>query len=123
MPPDLAALVGQLSSPGSTLGDRIVPGLYRHLANWPQYLGAAAQALLPHYQAGAIAEAAGRVRAHADAEAAGAWARLDRGKIGRERLPGEVQARMIVSLDAFVARIPEMMVVGAMLHGAMPAAD
>ncbi len=123
MPPDLAALVGQLSSPGATSGDRIVPGLYRHLANWPPYLAAAAQALLPHYQAGAVAEAAARVRAHADAEAAGAWAGLDRAKMEAERPSGEVRARMIASLDAFVARIPEMVVVGARLHGAMPGAE
>lgn len=123
MAPDLAALVGQLSSPGATAGDRIVPGLYRHLANWPPYLAVAAQALLPHYQAGAVAEAAGRVRAHADAEAAGAWARLDRNKIGPEEPEGDIRAQMIASLDAFVARIPEMVVVGAMLRGAMPATD
>ncbi len=123
MPPDLAALVGQLSSPGATSGDRIVPGLYRHLANWPSYLALAAQALSPHYQAGAVAEAAARVRAHADAEAADAWASLDRAKLEAERPSGEVRARMIASLDAFVARIPEMVVVGAMLHQAMPGAE
>ena len=123
LPPNLAALVGQLSSPGATVGDRIVPGLYRHLAHWPPYLALAAKALIPHYQAGAVAEAAARVRAHADAEAAGAWARLNRAKIEAVRPPGEVRARMIASLDAFVARIPEMVVVGAMLRGAMPTAD
>ena len=120
MPPDLAALVGRLSSPDSTVGDRIVPGLYRHLANWPPYLAAAARALLPHYQTGAIAEAAARARAHADAEAAGAWARLGRGGIGPEAPAADIRTRMIASLDAFVARIPEMMVVGAMLRGALP---
>lgn len=123
MPPDLAALVGQLSSPGATSGDRIVPGLYRHLANWPPYLALAAQALMPHYQAGAVAESAARVRAHADAEAAGAWASLDLGKLETQRPSGDVRARMLASLDAFVARIPEMVVVGAMLHGAMPGAE
>ena len=123
IPPNLAALVGQLSSPGATAGDGIVPGLYRHLANWPTYLAVAARALLPHYEAGAVAESAARVRAHADAEAAGAWARLDRGKIGREEPSSEVRAQMIASLDAFVARIPEMVVVGAMLRGAMPATN
>lgn len=123
IPPDLAALVGQLSSPGATAGDRIVPGLYRHLANWPPYLAAAAQALHPHYQAGAVAEAAERVRAHADAEAAGAWAGLDRGKIAPEEPAGDVRAQMIASLDTFVSRIPEMVVVGAMLRGAMPATE
>lgn len=123
IPADLAALVGQLSSPDTTAGDRIVPGLYRHLANWPPYLLAAAQALLPHFQAGAIAQAAERARAHADAEASGAWARLDRGEIAPERPSGETRKRMIASLDEFVGRIPEMMVVGAMLRSAIPAAE
>lgn len=121
--PTISALVGQLSSPGATSGDRIVPGLYRHLANWPPYLLVAAKALIPPYQAGAIAETAARVRAHADAEAAAAWARLDRTKITVETPSGEVRAQMIASLDAFVGRIPEMVVVGALLRGALPAAE
>ncbi len=118
---ELSALVGQLSSPGSTAGDRIVPGLFRHLANWPPYVRVAAQALIPHYQAGAIAEAAARVRAHADAEAAGAWTRLDHASAAPSDLNGETQGQMIASLDAFVGRIPEMVVVGAMLRSAIPA--
>ncbi len=40
-----------------------------------------------------------------------------------ERPSGEIRARMIASLDTFVARIPEMVVVGAMLHQAMPGVD
>ena len=47
---------------------------------------------------------------------------LDRAKMEAERPSGEVREQMIASLHAFVARIPEMVVAGAMLHQAMPGA-
>ncbi|MEQ8249095.1 MAG: hypothetical protein RID42_15555 [Alphaproteobacteria bacterium] len=115
-PAELRVAVGRLES-SETAGDGIVPSLYRHLANWPGFLGAAATALGRRFDDGSILTAA-----HAVAEA------------GRHEVPRLVaglniapappllitnRAAVTESVEKFSRRIPEMIVVGRLLAAAL----
>ena len=120
--PELASLAVLLAGLGSGAGAAIMPSLYRHLANWPPFLRLVAEALGPRYHAGEIECAAAAVRTRASVEAAAALGRVDAAPSRGERLDAGSKRAIAGSLDAFVARIPEMIVVGTMLRRALPAA-
>ena len=115
---DLAGAIFGLASSGVTGGDAIVPSLYRHLANWPGYLSAAADVLQPMFSSGEIEAMAARVRddAHAEAEA------LFVGLFDHEppTFGNGTRTMVMNSLTTFAWRIPEMTVVGVLLRAALP---
>ncbi len=120
--PELAGLTASLASLGSRDGASIVPSLYRHLANWPPFLRLVPEALGPRYQSGEIERAAAEVRTHARVEAAATLSRVATAPSQPERLDARSRRAIAGSLDAFVARIPDMIIVGTILRRTLPAA-
>ena len=97
------------------------PSLYRHLANWPSMLGLAAVIVEPAFprldaaaarlSAGidaAVTELSGAMPSHAPAQAPAG-------------LTGAAADGLGAALASFSARIPEMVMVGALLAASMPA--
>jgi hypothetical protein len=93
------------------------PSMYRHLAHWPAFLGLASVIVLPAF--GAIDTAAERVRRQADDAAAGLAGQV---RPTGGMAPPVQGARLLAAIDAFTARIPEMVVIGGLLRRAMPSA-
>ena len=120
--PELAGLAASLADLGSREGAAIMPSIYRHLANWPPFLRLIPEALGPRYQSGELERAAAEVRSRAGVEAAAMLDRTDTTPPREERLEAASGRAIAGSLDAFVARIPEMIVVGTMLRRALPPA-
>ncbi len=118
---DLAEEIAGLASRGVTDTDGIVPSLYRHLANWPGYLAEAARALSPLFVSGEIEAMANRVRRDAQSEAEAVFVGLGIGE--PPPFDDETRMRIMVSLETFVRRIPEMTVVGVLLRAALPGRD
>jgi len=103
-----------------TSGDGIVPSLYRHLGHWPAFLARAAEALAPRFADGSL-----QVAAHAVAgRAAIAAASIPAG--GSSPPPSGLlknKDAVLVSVDRFSRRIPEMIVVGRLLSQALDAGN
>ena len=120
MTPALAKLILSLHI-GSDNGTRgIVPSLYRHLANWPDYMMDQAEALVPLFKGGEIEDAATRIAAGADTAAV----RLNKELIVHDspegRPTGTAREQLLVTLAAFAATIPEMIAVGRLMAAALP---
>ena len=102
-------------------GDAILSSLYRHLANWPGYLSAAADVLQPMFSSAEIEAMAARVRddAHAEAEA------LFVGLLDHEppTFGNGTRTMVMNSLTTFARRIPEMTVDGVLLRAALPSSN
>lgn len=91
------------------------PSLYRHLANWPPMLGYAAVLVTSKWSE--IDAAASAVLGAVDPMA------RSLARAAPERpLPASSEARagMLAAIDAFSARIPEMIVIGHLLRNALP---
>lgn len=95
------------------------PSLYRHLAHWPAFLGYASVLVLPEFDA--IDDAAARMRREVDEAAAALAARLAP-STSRPAPSGEQAAQLQSALAQFSRRIPEMVVIGNLLRGALPPA-
>lgn len=92
------------------------PGLYRHLAHWPAFLGFAG-VLVPREFA-AIDAAAARLREQVDAAAKELAAGM---KPANRPAPGAAERRQLqAAIAQFSARIPEMVVIGGVLRRALP---
>lgn len=118
MPPRVRAVAQLLIDRGSdTAPSTLWPSLYRHLAHWPCFLGYAAVLVPPEFEA--IDAAAARMRQDVDTAAAAIAARL---KADAHRpAPSGEQARQLQSaIEQFSGRIPEMVVIGNLLRGALP---
>ncbi len=115
-PPDLRAAVGRLES-ADTTGDGIVPSLYRHLANWPGFLGAAATALSERFDDGSILTSARAVAAAGRREAPLLIAGQDIAPVPANLMAH--RAAVTDSVEKFSRRIPEMIVVGRLLAAAL----
>jgi hypothetical protein len=114
-PPALSAAVARLET-SDTAGDGIVPSLYRHLANWPSFLGDAVETLSPRFADGSLKNVAREISAAGQTQAAVLIA-------GRDLAPlpsALVERRQAVSesVEKFSRRIPEMIVVGRLLAAA-----
>lgn len=93
------------------------PGLYRHLAHWPAFLGYASVIVPPRFDA--IDAAATELGRGIDAAAAELAAGL-RPPVGLPA-PGAAQRETLQRAVAqFSQRIPEMVVIGTMLRRALP---
>ncbi|NQV80388.1 MAG: hypothetical protein HQ495_07530 [Alphaproteobacteria bacterium] len=115
-PPSLRAAVSGLATP-DTAGDGIVPSLYRHLANWPDYLSAAAAALAPRFADGSILSVARQIAAAGRGEARDLIADLDIAPMPARLI--ENRTAVLASVEKFSHRIPEMIVVGRLLAAAV----
>ena len=93
------------------------PSLYRHLAHWPAFLGLAAVVVPPEFEA--IDSAAARLRQQVDDAAATLAAQL-RPSPAHPAPTGAEARRLQAALTRFSHRIPEMVVIGNLLRGALP---
>ncbi len=113
--PRLQAGIAQLET-SDTAGDGIIPSLYRHLANWPDFLEGAVTALVPRFADGSIQTVAREIAAVGREETAALIGGLD---------VAPLPTALVVHRDAvstsvgkFSRRIPEMIVVGRLLAAA-----
>ena len=94
------------------------PSLYRHLARWPALLGCASLVVTPAFAA--VDAAAQRLREQVEAAALA----LARGLPAPPELPppaGAARAQVLLAIERFTQRIPEMVVIGTLLRRALPA--
>lgn len=119
MSDSLANLVCSLGRRGD---ERLVPHLYRHLANWPSFLALAATLTLPRLRSGEIDAFGTRVLDKVDEEVK----RLRQQYFREDDVPSLSQ-ESCASVGALVERYsqkhPEMIVVCTLLRQAMPPRD
>ena len=118
MPPTVRAAAQLLIDRGSDAAPSTLwPSLYRHLAHWPAFLGFACVLVPPEFEA--IDACVLRIRHETDKAAAVLAARL---KAADGRLPpdGEQARQLQAAIEQFSGRIPEMIVIGNLLRGALP---
>ncbi|MDP6391102.1 MAG: hypothetical protein QF654_14495 [Alphaproteobacteria bacterium] len=120
MGPAHRALAAEIGSWGFPPDRRWIPGVYRHLAHWPDYLVEACEALRPRLEAGDFAHAGETMIAGADAAASSLVDRLP--AAGAEfNPPRAAEAEALAAfLDSLIPKIPEMIVICALLAGALP---
>ena len=113
--PDVADLVATiLHLHGSTSG--VIPSLYLHLANWPEFLSTACSRIAPLLKDGSIERARRDVVDLAGVEAKGLLAALPR----TAKIAG-YSDQVVATLDQFINYvIPEMLPVGLALDRAWP---
>lgn len=116
MPPTVRELAILLTDRGaSEAPSPLWPSLYRHLAHWPAFLGYAAVLVPPEFEA--IDAVADRLRQRVDDAAA----TIAAGLRSEHPAPTGAQAQQLQSAIAqFSRRIPEMVVIGNLLRGALP---
>ena len=121
MTPVVRELAVLLTDRGATdAPSSLWPSLYRHLAHWPAFLGYAAVLVPPEFEA--IDAAAARLRQQVDDAAATIATQLRASN--SQPAPKDAQARQLQSAIAqFSRRIPEMVVIGNLLRGALPPAS
>lgn len=118
MAPAHRELAAEIGSWGFPSGRRWIPGVYRHLANWPEYLVAACEALRPRLTAGDFTPAGEAMIASAEAAATALVDRLPVAQTGLD--PPAAAQSLAAFLDSLIPKIPEMIVVCALLAGALP---
>jgi hypothetical protein len=118
MTPTVRELAMLLTDRGATAApSSLWPSLYRHLAHWPAFLGFAAVVVPPAFEA--IDAAAAKLRQQVDDAAVTIASRLST----LFPAPAGAQARQLQGAIAqFSGRIPEMVVIGHLLRGALPEA-
>lgn len=120
MPAATLALAQAVGSWGFPEGTGFLPGVYRHLANWPAYMAYAGSSLWPRLESGEVLRAGKSI-----ADAAGAAADSLVTKLpeppGDLRPPtAEQTATLLTVLDSMTQKIPEMIVVCKLLGDALP---
>ena len=120
MPAETLALAQAVGSWGFPAGTGFLPGVYRHLANWPAYMAYAGSSLWPRLESGEVLRAGKSI-----ADAAGAAADILVTKLpepsGDLRPPtAEQTATLLTVLDSMTQKIPEMIVVCKLLGDALP---
>ena len=93
------------------------PSIYRHLAPWPAFIGYASVIVPPRF--GAIDAMATQLREKIEDTAADLARCMPVPKSIEGPTP-VVQERLGAAINRFSVRIPEMVVIGRMLRGAMP---
>jgi hypothetical protein len=119
MSPTVHALAMLLTNRGADAApSALLPSLYRHLANWPAFLGYASVLVPPEFEA--IDAAAAQMRQQVDLACASLTSRL---VPAADRLApsGQQSAQLKGALEQFSIRIPEMVVIGNLLRAALPA--
>lgn len=115
MSPNVRWLLNDLRLGDRTHLDPVVPSLYRHLTNWPAYLGTLHIALAPRFRDGSMSDAIGRVEKAMAAEAAVLGSQIE--PIQELQHKAELQATMRRFTSGF---IPMMIVVGCAMAEQLP---
>ena len=118
---DVRDMVLSLSASIPSPGTQVIPTLYRHLAHWPDFLAHLAPALQAAIDRGDVEEQM----------AALTWkmqpliGHVRRRAIARNPGPPPLsdKAAMIATIDSFMFVIPQLIVIGWALRGALPRAD
>lgn len=111
-PPDVAALLDLVATPGDDGGPRLVQSLYRHFGHRPAFLALVVTLLLPRIRNGSIADSAAALRATMDGAASGLARTLS--------APPAPHPGVRTALERFGGNvIPQMIVVGALLERAL----
>jgi hypothetical protein len=114
MPREVADLLEFVAATGAQGGARLVPSLYRHFGDRPAFVALLVTLLMPRFADGSIARTVASIRTAMD-EAADQLA-------AHMAAPRAPDAGIAIALERFGAMIPEMIVVGALLKRALPAA-
>ena len=120
MPPATLALAQAIGSWGFPPDTGFLPGVYRHLANWPAYMAYAGAMLWPRLEAGETARAGAAMLAAAETASARLVGMLPppEGAFSPPS-PDEAQA-LLRFLDGLKPKIPEMIIVCKLLGDALP---
>jgi hypothetical protein len=113
MNPQLSALLDLVAAPGEPGAPRVVQSLYRHLAQHPAYLALAVTLLRQRFDDGSIDAATEAMVQRMNAAADDIARSMDAGPVPDEGVR-EVLARFSGAV------IPQMIVVGRLLDGALP---
>lgn len=118
LPPDIAEGVMAITNLHEGI-DGVIPSLYLHLANWPEFLAAAASRIMPLLKDGSVERSR-----RAAVELAGSEARALIAPMQNVAGVTGFSDRVIATLDQFTTRvIPDMLPIGLMLDRACPPAD
>ena len=113
-----------LATLGTTVGGQaFVPGLYRMLASWPDFLAHATTVLRPHLDDVATRAACQELLAAVDAEIPAVFAGLPPLPATPPMPPAHEFAEVLAALDTYRKTSPEMVVFGRMLGDALPRED
>ena len=121
MAPEILALAQTVGSWGFPEGTAFLPGVYRHLANWPAYLAHVGAVMWPYLETGEILRASMSI---ADAAGKAADELVSRLPVAGDGLspPAPAQAEeMSAILSTMTQKIPEMIVICNLLGDALPA--
>jgi len=121
MAPEILALAQTVGSWGFPEGTAFLPGVYRHLANWPAYLAHVGAVMWPYLETGEILRASMSI---ADAAGKAADELVSRLPVAGDGLPPPAPAqaeKMSAILSTMTQKIPEMIVICNLLGDALPA--
>ena len=108
-PPEVAALLDLVATPGDDGGPRLVQSLYRHFGHRPAFLALVVTLLLPRIRDGSVAMAAAGIRMKMD--------EASRDLVRSMAAPPAPHPGVRAALERFGGNvIPQMIVVGALLE-------
>ena len=120
MPADTLALAKAVGSWGFPVGTGFLPGVYRHLANWPAYFAYVGSMLWPRLEANEILHAGKSIADAATVAADKLVTKLPEPAAPlKPPAPGET-ALLLTLLENMTQKIPEMIVVCKLLGDALP---
>ena len=121
LPPAQKAVLATL---GTMVGEQpFVPGLYRMLASWPNFLAHVATVLRPHLEDAATRTACRRVLDAVDAEIPAVFDALPSPPTTPPMPPAGEFPDVLAALDTYRKTSPEMVVFGRMIGDALPAPE
>ncbi len=118
---DLRATLLQLRN--TVAGQPFVPGLYRMLGHWPAYLAHVATVLGPRFDDPRIVQACHALAGRVDAASASVAAGLPPPPAAVPRPSVDEHADVLAVMERYRKTSPEMVVLGALLRDALPAAS
>jgi hypothetical protein len=121
LPADQRAVLLELGT--EVDGRPFVPGLYRMLASWPAYLAHVATVLRPRFTDPATGAACRAVLDRIDGAAPALLARLPTLPASPPAPPREQHGAVLAALERYRETSPQMVVFGALLRDALPAAQ
>ena len=116
LPEETRAILGVLAAQAGVGGTAVVPTLYRHLTEWPSYLGLAASMVAPMADDGSLDRAASALRE----EAHRAASRIPRYAAALPAPSASQRSNLLGLIDLFPALIARMIVIGVHLRRSMP---
>jgi hypothetical protein len=120
MDPDTLILAQTVGSWGFPVGTGFLPGVYRHLANWPPYLAHVGAVLWPYLNTGEILRAGASITRVAEVAADELFARLPATSSAHPSPTPEQAAAMMALLNNMKQKIPEMILICKLLSDALP---